>query len=73
MGLIDLANAVEFVVSIIALIQGQVAVTQAALLGSMLSSLLLSVGLCFFFAGLNHKELAYGSAALPFLIRLTKS
>lgn len=52
-------NAVEFIVSILALIQGQVGVVQAALLGSMLSSLLLATGLCFFSIGLKHYESAH--------------
>ena len=50
------ANAVEFIVSTIALVQGQVPVVQGALLGSMLSSLLLALGLCFFSGGLRQKE-----------------
>jgi len=49
-------NAVELIVSIIALVQGKVAIVQASLLGSMLSNLLLVLGMCFFFGGLNHKE-----------------
>ena len=49
-------NAVELIVSIIALIQGKVVIVQASLLGSMLSNLLLVLGMCFFFGGLRHKE-----------------
>ena len=49
-------NAVELIVSIIALVQGKVTIVQASLLGSMLSNLLLVLGMCFFFGGLKHKE-----------------
>lgn len=49
-------NAVELIVSIIALIQGKVVIVQASLLGSILSNLLLVLGMCFFFGGLKHKE-----------------
>jgi Ca2+/Na+ antiporter len=49
-------NAVEVIVSIIALVQGKVTIVQASLLGSMLSNLLLVLGMCFFFGGFKHKE-----------------
>jgi len=52
----DIGNAVELIISIIALIQGKVTIVQASLLGSMLSNLLLVLGMCFFFGGLKHKE-----------------
>lgn len=42
--------------SIIALVQGKIVIVQASLLGSMLSNLLLVLGMCFFFGGLRHKE-----------------
>jgi Ca2+:H+ antiporter len=50
------ANVVEFTVATIALIQGQVAIVQLSLLGSMLSRILFGLGLCFFFAGVKFKE-----------------
>jgi Ca2+:H+ antiporter len=49
-------NAVELIVSVIALVQGKTTLVQASLLGSMLSNLLLVLGMCFFFGGLKHKE-----------------
>jgi Ca2+/Na+ antiporter len=49
-------NAVELIVGIIALVQGKVTIVQASLLGSMLSNLLLVLGMCFFFGGMKHKE-----------------
>lgn len=49
-------NAVELIVSIIALVQGKIVIVQASLLGSMLSNLLLVLGMCFFAGGLRHKE-----------------
>ena len=46
----------ELIVSIIALVQGKIVIVQASLLGSMLSNLLLVLGMCFFFGGIYHKE-----------------
>ncbi|KAL9027075.1 MAG: hypothetical protein Q9196_004353, partial [Gyalolechia fulgens] len=47
-------NAVELIVSIIALTQDKVDIVQESLIGSMLSNLLLVLGMCFFFGGLNR-------------------
>ncbi|KAL8720931.1 MAG: hypothetical protein Q9225_002287 [Loekoesia sp. 1 TL-2023] len=47
-------NAVELIVSIIALTQKKVDIVQESLIGSMLSNLLLVMGMCFFFGGLNR-------------------
>lgn len=49
-------NAVELIVSIIALIQGKILIVQTSLIGSMLSNLLLVLGMCFFFGGINRVE-----------------
>ncbi|KAI4192971.1 MAG: hypothetical protein LQ346_004049 [Caloplaca aetnensis] len=49
-------NAVELIVSIIALTQNKVDIVQESLIGSMLSNLLLVMGCCFFFGGLNRIE-----------------
>ncbi|KAF1821572.1 calcium/proton exchanger [Dissoconium aciculare CBS 342.82] len=49
-------NAVELIVSIIALTQGKTIIVQTSLVGSMLSNLLLVLGMCFFFGGINRKE-----------------
>lgn len=50
------SNAVELIVSIIALTQNKVDIVQESLIGSMLSNLLLVMGCCFFFGGLNRIE-----------------
>lgn len=52
-------NAVELIVSIIALAKDQVLIVQTSLIGSMLSNLLLVMGMCFFFGGINRKEQAF--------------
>ncbi|KAH8680527.1 Sodium/calcium exchanger protein-domain-containing protein [Xylariales sp. PMI_506] len=44
-------NAVELIVAIIALLKGEVEVVQTSLIGSILSNLLLVLGMCFFFGG----------------------
>ncbi|KAI4199695.1 MAG: hypothetical protein LQ350_004417 [Teloschistes chrysophthalmus] len=49
-------NAVELIVSIIALTQKKVDIVQESLIGSMLSNLLLVMGMCFFFGGLKRVE-----------------
>ncbi|KAK4618091.1 Vacuolar calcium ion transporter [Fulvia fulva] len=49
-------NAVELIVSIIALTQGKVLIVQTSLIGSMLSNLLLVLGMCFFLGGVNRTE-----------------
>ncbi|BDD62987.1 hypothetical protein MAP00_007939 [Monascus purpureus] len=74
-------NAVELIVAIIALVQDEVIIVQTSLIGSMLSNLLLVMGMCFFFGGLDRLEqhfnpvvaqtaasllaLAVGSLAIP--------
>lgn len=52
-------NAVELIVSIIALTKDQVLIVQTSLIGSMLSNLLLVLGMCFFFGGVNRVEQAF--------------
>jgi Ca2+:H+ antiporter len=42
-------------VSVIALRDGQIGVVQSSMLGSILSNLLLVMGMCFFFGGLVHR------------------
>jgi len=61
----ELGNAVELIVSVIALIQGKITIVQASLLGSMLSNLLLVLGMCFFFGGLKHKEQEFNITVRP--------
>lgn len=51
-----LSNAVEMIVAIIALAKGNVIVVQTSLIGSILSNLLLVMGMCFFFGGLRRRE-----------------
>ena len=52
--LIPSSNAVELIVSIIALAKNEVDIVQESLIGSMLSNLLLVMGMCFFFGGLTR-------------------
>jgi len=49
-------NAVELIVGIIALVQNQIDLVQASLIGSMLSNLLLVLGMAFFLGGIKFKE-----------------
>ena len=49
-------NAVELIVAIIALTKDEVVIVQTSLIGSMLSNLLLVLGMCFLFGGINRLE-----------------
>ncbi|QIW99173.1 hypothetical protein AMS68_004691 [Peltaster fructicola] len=49
-------NATELIVSIIALTQGKIVIVQTSLIGSILSNLLLVMGMCFFFGGMKRLE-----------------
>lgn len=50
------SNAVEMIVAIIALAKNEIVVVQTSLIGSILSNLLLVLGMCFFFGGLRRQE-----------------
>ncbi|KAK4042858.1 Sodium/calcium exchanger protein-domain-containing protein [Parachaetomium inaequale] len=49
-------NAVELIIAIIALVHNEVVIVQTSLIGSILSNLLLVMGMCFFFGGLRRQE-----------------
>lgn len=49
-------NAVELIVSIVALRQGEIRIVQASMLGSILSNILLVLGCCFLAAGIRQQE-----------------
>ncbi|KAL7421512.1 Vacuolar calcium ion transporter [Cryptotrichosporon argae] len=51
-----LGNAVELIVAILALIKCELAVVQSSLVGSILSNLLLVLGMCFFAGGVRFAE-----------------
>ena len=53
---VTFGNAVELIVFIIALVADEVRVVQAAALGSILSNLLLILGMCFVAGGLRYRE-----------------
>ncbi|KAJ4259797.1 Vacuolar calcium ion transporter [Fusarium torreyae] len=48
-------NAVELIVSIVALQRDEIELVQASMLGSILSNLLLVMGMCFLFGGIVHR------------------
>ncbi|KAL9085847.1 MAG: hypothetical protein Q9159_004512, partial [Coniocarpon cinnabarinum] len=49
-------NATELIVAIIALVKGQITIVQTSLVGSILSNLLLVLGMCFALGGYNRPE-----------------
>ncbi|RIB00282.1 Sodium/calcium exchanger protein [Gigaspora rosea] len=56
-------NAIELIISIIALDEGLIRVVQASILGSILSNLLLVQGFCFLFGGLKYKQQNFNQTA----------
>lgn len=56
-------NAVELIVSIIALREGQIRIVQASMLGSILSNLLLVMGFCFILGGYNRVQQTFNQTA----------
>ncbi|KAG6331104.1 hypothetical protein ID866_7985 [Astraeus odoratus] len=61
--LISLDLGVELIVSIIALTKCELSIVQSSLVGSILSNLLLVLGMCFFAGGLRFSEQGFGHAA----------
>lgn len=53
---IDIFSRVQLIIAIVALRHGQLRIIQASLLGSVLSNLLLVLGMCFFVGGLKFHE-----------------
>ncbi|KAK1224086.1 hypothetical protein PQX77_008416 [Marasmius sp. AFHP31] len=62
-GLINatLGNAVELIVAIIALTKCNLQIVQSSLVGSILSNLLLVLGMCFFAGGIKYSEQGFGA------------
>ncbi|KAF7312323.1 hypothetical protein MIND_00245400 [Mycena indigotica] len=58
-----LGNAVELIVAIIALTKCELEVVQSSLIGSILSNLLLVLGMCFFAGGVKFSEQGFGASA----------
>ncbi|OCF54093.1 calcium/proton exchanger [Kwoniella mangroviensis CBS 10435] len=58
-----LGNAVELIVAILALIKCELQVVQSSLVGSILSNILLVLGMCFFAGGVKFAEQAIKSTA----------
>jgi len=56
-------NAVELIVSTIALVDGQIRVVQASMLGSIISNLLLVLGMSFAIGGAYHKQQCFNQTA----------
>ncbi|KAI4207163.1 MAG: hypothetical protein LQ346_000741 [Caloplaca aetnensis] len=54
-------NAVELIVSIVALKNGEIRIVQASMLGSVLSNILLVLGCCFLAGGIKHREQSFNS------------
>lgn len=54
-------NAVELIVSIVALNRNEIRIVQASMLGSILSNILLVLGCCFIAGGIHHQESTFNS------------
>ena len=58
---VTFGNAVELIIFIIALVKDEIRIVQASLVGSILSNLLLILGMAFLFGGLRCREQIYNS------------
>ncbi|GAA5839985.1 hypothetical protein JCM11251_006581 [Rhodosporidiobolus azoricus] len=58
-----LGNAVELIISIFALVKCEIQIVQSSLLGSILSNLLLVLGMCFFAGGIKFSEQGFKDTA----------
>jgi Ca2+:H+ antiporter len=58
---VTFGNAVELIIFIIALVKNEIRIVQASLIGSILSNLLLILGMCFLLGGLRFREQVYNS------------
>lgn len=58
---VSFGNAVELIIFIIALVHNEIEIVQASLLGSILSNLLLILGMAFVLGGLRYREQIYNS------------
>lgn len=58
---VTFGNAVELIIFIIALVKNEIRIVQASLLGSILSNLLLILGMCMVLGGLRFREQLYNS------------
>ncbi|KAK2611737.1 hypothetical protein N8I77_005061 [Diaporthe amygdali] len=58
---VTFGNAVELIIFIIALVKDEIRIVQASLLGSILSNLLLILGMAFVLGGLKYREQIYNS------------
>lgn len=54
-------NAAELIIFIIGVVRGEIGVVQAAIIGSVLSNLLLILGMAFFLGGLRFTEQYYNN------------
>ncbi|TFK72926.1 calcium/proton exchanger [Pluteus cervinus] len=59
-----LGNAVELIVAIVALTKCELRIVQSSLVGSILSNLLLVLGMCFFAGGLKYSQQGFGTSAV---------
>ncbi|KAL0954849.1 hypothetical protein HGRIS_003788 [Hohenbuehelia grisea] len=59
-----LGNAVELIVAILALVKCELTIVQSSLVGSILSNLLLVLGMCFFAGGTQFSEQGFGVSAV---------
>ncbi|WPH01878.1 vacuolar calcium ion transporter [Acrodontium crateriforme] len=58
---VSFGNAVELIIFIIALVKNEIRIVQASLLGSILSNLLLILGMAFLLGGLRYREQIYNN------------
>jgi len=65
-----LGNAVEMIIAVYALQDGLIDVVKGSLVGSIISNLLLVMGMCFFFGGLKYKRQTFSAGGARTLYSL---
>ncbi|KAG9028057.1 hypothetical protein FRB95_006889 [Tulasnella sp. JGI-2019a] len=60
---VSLGNVIETIVAMVALVRCELAVVQAALVGAILSDLLLVLGICFFAGGIRYSSQGFKQAS----------
>lgn len=65
-----ISNVIELLIAIIALVKGDIDIVQASMIGSILSNILLVLGMSYFAGGLRFHEQLYALAGAQMHISL---
>jgi Ca2+:H+ antiporter len=68
--LLTFSNVIELLIAILALVKGDIDIVQASMIGSILSNILLVLGMSYFAGGLRFHEQLYALAGAQMHISL---